>query len=156
MGFHSSAVSVGGDVAFGPPAGDVTVGGDTTDGTSLAVPHADHVHAFPAAVAGDGASASAPGDTEDDGTSPNAGRADHRHAREPWGDASDLAPFGFGAAAGAGASGAVADAAHVHPTAGYATQTTAPAAGAAAALPSAPAGYLAVDIDGATHYLPFY
>lgn len=156
MTFQPSAAAAGGTVAFGPPAGDVTVGGATTDGTSGYVNHADHAHAFPAAPAGEGAAASKPGDLEADGSSTNASRSDHVHAREDWGTAAELAPLAFAADGTPGTSGAVADAAHTHGFAGYATTTTAPAAGSAGALPSAPAGYLAVTIAGANHYLPYY
>lgn len=156
MTFQPTSAAAGGTVAFGPPAGDITVGAPTTDGTSPDVPHADHAHAFPAAPAGEGAAASKPGDTEADGTSPNAARADHVHEREAWGDAAQVGELAFTATGTAGSSGAVADAAHTHPWTGFATTTTAPAAGAAGALPATPAGYLAVTIAGTAHYLPYY
>lgn len=68
---------------FGPPTGQTDIGAAETEGTSVSVTRADHVHAFPPAAAGAGATASAPGDAQDDGTAATAARSDHRHGREP-------------------------------------------------------------------------
>lgn len=72
-----------GDVVFGDPDGQIEIGAPEAEGTSPDVPRADHVHANPAAPAGDGATTSLPGDAEADGTATTAARSDHVHGREP-------------------------------------------------------------------------
>lgn len=67
---------------FGPPAGQVSIGDAQDEGTSSDTVRADHVHAVPAAAAGQGATTSLPGDSEADGTATTPARSDHRHARE--------------------------------------------------------------------------
>lgn len=67
---------------FGPPTGEVAIGAAESQGTAGVAAEADHVHAFPAAPAGDGATTSLPGDTEADGTATTPARSDHRHGRE--------------------------------------------------------------------------
>lgn len=68
---------------FGPPTGQITIGASESQGTAGVAAEADHIHAMPAAAAGDGATTSLPGDTEADGTATTAARSDHRHGREP-------------------------------------------------------------------------
>ncbi len=60
---------------FGPPTGEVAIGAAESQGTAGVAAEADHVHAFPAAPAGDGATTSLPGDTEADGTATTPARA---------------------------------------------------------------------------------
>lgn len=99
---------------FGPPTGQVAVGAGESEGLSPYATRADHVHAFPAAVGGAGASASRPGDAEADGVATTAPRSDHKHSREAWGVLAQITGSTPGTAGAAGASGAVADAAHAH------------------------------------------
>lgn len=77
---------------FAPPTGQVSIGDAETEGTSTSLPRADHVHAFPAAAAGAGATTSLPGDAEGDGVDTTAARSDHRHGREPASGAAALNP----------------------------------------------------------------
>ena len=78
MGFRAAIFA--GSASFGSPSGDVAIGNLENEGTSPYVPHADHGHAFPAAVGR--STTSAPGDAAGDGTDTTAARSNHRHGRE--------------------------------------------------------------------------
>lgn len=67
---------------FGPPTGQSAIGAAESQGTAGVAAEADHVHAFPAAAAGAGATDSKPGDAQADGTATTPARSDHVHGRE--------------------------------------------------------------------------
>lgn len=113
MTFRSFGGS-GGSVTFAAPSGDIAIDNPTQQGTSPDATRADHVHAFPKAAAGTGATTSTPGDTEQDGTATTAAASDHVHGREGWGTSGEIGTGMIGTSAGAGTSGAVADAGHTH------------------------------------------
>lgn len=140
-------------ISFGSPSGDVAVGNAETEGTSTDATRADHVHAFPVAATGAGATDSAPGDAEADGTATTASRSDHVHGREAWGTTADIGTGVIGTAAGAGSTGAVADAGHTHLATAYGTASdigtgvlgTAAAAGSTGTVADAGHTHLASD-----------
>jgi len=107
------------DVSYGPPSGDVAIDNAESSGTSTSATRADHVHAFPAAPTGSGATDSTPGNAEADGTATTAARTDHVHGREPWGTSAEIGTGVLGTAVGAGSTGAVADAGHTHTTSSF-------------------------------------
>ena len=65
-------------VPFGAASGSVDIGDAEQDGTAVAVPHADHRHAVPAAV-GIGTAVTAAGTAAADGNSTAPARANHSH-----------------------------------------------------------------------------
>lgn len=71
-----------GQAQWGSPSGQISIGNAEEEGTQDAATRADHLHAVPAAAAGEGASTSLPGDAEADGTATTPARSDHVHARE--------------------------------------------------------------------------
>lgn len=71
-----------GQAQWGSPSGQISIGDTEQEGTLDEATRADHLHAVPAAPAGEGATDSAPGDAEEDGTATTPARSDHVHGRE--------------------------------------------------------------------------
>lgn len=143
MTFRSSVPVTIGPNNFGPPSGGIAIGDAEDTGTSAAVPHADHTHAFPAAVGQTAALAAA----KADGTSTAPARANHVHPHVP----ADHEPGGFADLSAAFAS--LDSSARLDLTSPTATTAT---AGAATALPAAPQLYIEVVVAGTTLKIAAY
>lgn len=129
---------------YGPPSGDVAIGNAENEGLSVAVPRADHGHAFPAPPANYVQPLAA---AESDGVDATAARSDHKHPHV-------AADHGSGGFADLSALFAPLDANERLELAG--PTDAAATAGAGTALPATPEAYLEVTVAGTVRKIPFY